>query len=50
MKITIKDLRGLLFEIDNQEMTVKALRLKLFDMKEQEFELNKITKRKLRVI
>ncbi|MBU2249427.1 MAG: hypothetical protein KKD77_21955 [Gammaproteobacteria bacterium] len=48
MKITIEELRRLLFEITNQEQTVKELRQKLFDEEKQEFELNQITKRKLR--
>ncbi len=35
-KITIEQLRALLFSLDNQEMTVRELRSKLFDVVKQE--------------
>ncbi len=48
LKITIQELRELLFEIENQDMTVRELRGKLFDEENQNFEINRVTKRKLR--
>jgi hypothetical protein len=47
MKITIGDLRGLLFEVKSQDMTIRDFRRKLFEEKNQDFELNKVTKIKL---
>lgn len=44
MKIKIKDLRTLLFEIDNQRLTIAELRSLLLD-NDQEIELNNNTKR-----
>lgn len=46
MKIKIKDLRTLLFEIDDQGLTISELRSLLFE-EDREFELNNNTKRKL---
>ena len=43
MKIKIRDLRTLLFEIDNQRLTIAELRSLLLD-NDQEFELNDNTK------
>jgi len=40
MQITIRELRQLLTELDNQEMTVRQLRKALFDCAEQDAELS----------
>ncbi len=38
MKLTIRELREILFNIENQDMTICELRLKLFDVDEQDKE------------
>lgn len=37
--MTVRELRQMLFNVDNQELTVKELRDILFDVKEQDNEL-----------
>jgi len=38
-KITVKELRHILFDIDDQTMTIKELRQHLFDVENQDTEL-----------
>lgn len=40
--MTIRDLRALLFSIENQEMTIKELRQVLFEIQEQDTPISKM--------
>ena len=47
--MTVRELRSILFHVDNQEITVKELRKILFDIEEQDkeiddLELSRLTK------
>lgn len=47
--MTVRELREMLFNVENQELTVKELRAILFEVEEQDkeltiFEINKLTK------
>ena len=38
--MTVKELRAILFNVENQEMTIKELRSILFEIEEQEKEID----------
>lgn len=45
--MTARELRQMLFEVDNQEMTVKELRSLLFEVEDQDAELKPVDMMKM---